>query len=83
MINLIAPRIALAEHAARFLRLKRGEWRFIVEQRDIQGKTANDGLFVWVNAPRYPKTLQDDERHDYIAQYIKESHIETLEYTLP
>lgn len=84
MIYLIAPRIKLAEYAAFFLKLPRGSWRFIVEERDIQGLQLEAGdLMVWVKAPCYRKTLDDDEREDYIAAFIARKHIQTLEYTLP
>jgi len=84
MIYLIAPRIKLAEMAAHFLQIPKGEWRFIVEERDIWGRRAEPGqYFVWVKEPRYEMTEQDRERADYFSTYLRERHIQTLEYTLP
>lgn len=84
MIHLIAPRIKLAEWAAHFLFIPKGEWRFIVEERDMRGKRAEQGqYFVWVKAPRYQLTPQDQERQDWFRAYLKEHQIQTMEYTLP
>lgn len=84
MIYLIAPRIKIAENAAHFLNLPRGTWRFATEVEHLWAKNPEPGdIFVHVYSRSYTVTPEDIERRDALRAFLRDHHIETVNYTAP